>query len=918
MKSAIVHGVSGLALLLGAAQAPAQTTARSQTVTPAQTQPADEEDLIVVNGDRERGAVLGTIKPDIQLDVRDIRAYGVASIADLVAELSPQTTSGRGRGGEAPAILVNGKRISGFAEIRNLPPEAVERVDIMPEEVSLKYGFKSDQKVINFVLRRRFRALTSEIEAGGPTTGGKSTLEGQSNWLRLRGDSRISVDGKYTRDSRLLESERNITSPSSARPFDLAGNITALTTGAEIDPALSALVGKTVTVAAVPDDAATAGPGLGGYFSGANNPDITDIRPYRTLLPATQALSIGTTFAGLGMLGASVTITAGIDASSSNSLQGLQGVSLTVPQGSPYSPFAASVLVNRYVDGPLAQNANTWSGRFGLTLNGQSGRWQWSTIGNYVHSENRINIDRGLDLTATQARLNAGDPILNPFGILTGGALQDRASSNSESGDLDFVLIGSPLALPAGDMAMTLKAGVNTLSLNAESLRFTSAGLIQRNTRLARTQGNYQGSFDLPITSVKNDVLPALGNLSLNLNLAINQLSDFGTLTTVGYGFNWAPAKAIGLIGSATQEEGPPTIQQLGNPLTNTPGVRVFDFIRGQTVDITRIDGGNAALTADHRRVYKLGLTVKPLAATDLTLLANFTATKIRNPIASFPTATAELEAAFPDRFVRDASGRLISIDNRPVNFKESDQKQLRWGVNLSLKLKASAAELAAAAARRTEFEARRAAIIAAGGSPGGASGVAAGRRPGSAPGGPGRGGPPGGFSGFGGGPEGRLQLSIFHTWQFQNRIQIRDGVPALDLLNGSATGSSGGSPRHQIEARAGISKAGLGARFSLNWQSATQVSTDPSGATTSPDDLRFSGLATLGLRLFADMGQQQSLVKRARWLRGARISLAVTNLTDAKLDVRDRSGSVPIGYQRDLLDPLGRTVTISFRKLLF
>jgi hypothetical protein len=174
-----------------------------------------------------------------------------------------------------------------------------------------------------------------------------------------------------------------------------------------------------------------------------------------------------------------------------------------------------------------------------------------------------------------------------------------------------------------------------------------------------------------------------------------------------------------------------------------------------------------------------------------------------------------------------------------------------------------------------------------------------------------------GGFGGRGG-ADGRLQLSIFHTWSLRDTIVIRDGVPVLDLLNGSATGSRGGQPRHTIEARAGIGKNGMGARLSVNWQSDTRVLTDPSGATISPDDLFFSDLATIDLRLFADLGQRRDLVRRMPFLRGTRISLAIDNITDSRLDVRDRNGNVPIGYQRDLIDPLGRTLRFSLRKLFF
>jgi len=105
-------------------------------------------------------------------------------------------------------------------------------------------------------------------------------------------------------------------------------------------------------------------------------------------------------------------------------------------------------------------------------------------------------------------------------------------------------------------------------------------------------------------------------------------------------------------------EEGAPSVQQLGNPVLATPNVRVFDFTRGETVDVTRIEGGNPVLLADNRRVFKLGLNARPWSETDLSFTANYTNTRIRNSISSLPAITAEIEAAFPERFERDAGGR--------------------------------------------------------------------------------------------------------------------------------------------------------------------------------------------------------------------------------------------------------------------
>ena len=89
---------------------------------------ADEVDEIIVTGQPERGAVIGEIEPEQQLSPADVRALGVTSIAEIITELEPQTNG-------TPIILLNGKRISSFSEIRDIPSEAVARVDILPEQV---------------------------------------------------------------------------------------------------------------------------------------------------------------------------------------------------------------------------------------------------------------------------------------------------------------------------------------------------------------------------------------------------------------------------------------------------------------------------------------------------------------------------------------------------------------------------------------------------------------------------------------------------------------------------------------------------------------------------------------------------------------------------------------------------------------
>jgi len=76
--------------------------------------------------------------------------------------------------------------------------------------------------------------------------------------------------------------------------------------------------------------------------------------------------------------------------------------------------------------------------------------------------------------------------------------------------------------------------------------------------------------------------------------------------------------------------------------------------------------------------------------------------------------------------------------------------------------------------------------------------------------------------------------------------------------------------------------------------------------------------MATVDLRLFANLGQMPSLVKAHPFLRGARVSIGIDNIFNQRRDVTDANGVTPVRYQPGYLDPLGRAVTISFRKLFF
>ena len=808
------------------AEAPVQATqpATPETRSAAPSaQPADDtgdEEEIVITGAKPRGSVVGDIPPENTLDARDVRATGATSINELLDALAPQIGSARGRGGEQPVFLLNGQRISGFRELRDIPTEAIQRVEILPEEVALKYGYRADQKVVNFVLRNRFRSSTAQVGAGVATEGGYANGSTDFTRFLVQRNGRTTFNLHAAGNSMLTENERDI----------LLDQPPAAGTS---EQTLSA----------------------------------------RSLVGTNRDLRGSATF-NRNILG-------DVSATLNTELEHQEGRSL--------------IGLNETLLEPLARRVETDTAHLGTTLNGQTkSQWKWTLTGNADLANSVTHTDRD----------NATFP-------------EDRARTTTASGDLTATANGNLFKLPAGNASTTLTAGIATQHLDASR----GQGGVHFDNSLSRTTGNAAINVDLPISRRGRD-FSALGNLTLNANAEVDQLSDFGTLTTIGAGANFSPVERLSFITSWTREEGAPTIHQLGDPVLNTPDSRIFDFTTGQTVLVNAITGGNPDLKADRRKVWKLGANWQPWQNRDFRLRADYVHSIIENPISSI-SVTPAIEAAFPRRFVRcqvvdaengcESVGQLQAVNLTPINFDQARKDTLRLGFDFTKPLKSRRPSQAVIDQLRQQFGFGRRGE--------GSGGTAvAGAPPGGPPpegggGGRGFGGRGGGFGGGGfGGPggqnRGRIQFSLTDTITFEDKVRIAPGGRELDYLHGDAAGSTGGTPRHNVQSQLGWFNNGLGARLGANWRSGTTVN------TLTGDNLRFSPVGTFDLRLFANPGDIPELAVKHPWLRGTQVRFEVTNLFNSKPKVHDAAGNVPLSYQPDLLDPLGRTIMISIRKL--
>jgi hypothetical protein len=372
-------------------------------------------------------------------------------------------------------------------------------------------------------------------------------------------------------------------------------------------------------------------------------------------------------------------------------------------------------------------------------------------------------------------------------------------------------------------------------------------------TDLVRTVRSANVNASVPIANRDRGVLPALGHLAATVTASLDNVSDFGTLLGTSGGLDWKPFAKLHLDAIYTDHRIAPTVQQLLAPPVFTPNVEMFDYIIGQTAYVTSITGGNGALAATDNRQASAGVAIGPfLGRTEF--LAHYEQSWVGNAIGALPPTTAAVESAFPERFVRSADGDLVEVDERWVNLAHERIRDLKWGVNVWIPLGESAPQ---AMPNRVEF-------------------------------------------------------SLFDTWYLQDVTLIREGIPVLNLLDGAPSGVTGGQPRHKIEFHTLLHKDGVGFLVAGAWQSPTVVG---SGNPAAPDPLFFSALGTLDMRLFIDLSRLP-LTRDQAWASGARLSLAVTNAFDTRQSVHDATGITPTAFEPGYLDPPGRLVSITLRKV--
>jgi iron complex outermembrane recepter protein len=524
--------------------------------------------------------------------------------------------------------------------------------------------------------------------------------------------------------------------------------------------------------------------------------------------------------------------------------------------GARLSTIDSQSLVGAFVPAGVAERAleqenRNLSANANLALAAQAGSWSINLLADYAYLRRKTATDR--------RAIGEADP------------LASRTESRSESRSGELSAFGPLAQLPAGPSMVTVAGSIVSDRIEGER----SFRGIDDDSDSRQTLSTLRGAVDLPIASRAAGVLGFLGELTASAEVSRQQASDFGSLDSHTLTLTWRPIEALLLTASTGRSASPPPIVSQDDPLVETPGVRTFDPLTGETVDVTWITGGIGGLRRQSDETKRFSARLKPVRSLMLQLTGEYVETSLRNEISELPTPSLSVLEAFPERFIRDPSGRLIVVDSRPVQFTSRKRRQLRTGFMLNLPLGGAQAGSA---------------------KPGGSDegddeGSDASARP----------------ARFGIRP--RLQINASHTWLLDSELVLRDGQPAIDLLSQDAVGFGGlGQPRHRFDLTLGYAGRGLGVRAGIQYRSQSFIE-----ANGSIDNVfRFEPLTSFTLRAWV---QGERVDPDATWLKGTRLSLSVTNLTDVRERVVDRLGATPLAYQPAYRDPIGRTIEIGLRK---
>lgn len=389
------------------------------------------------------------------------------------------------------------------------------------------------------------------------------------------------------------------------------------------------------------------------------------------------------------------------------------------------------------------------------------------------------------------------DPMANPFdgGLAALVPLSVRHTRNKTTlREVRLDLQGPLFGLPAGTVQVRGGGALGGGTLDATDQQ-------SRDSRTERNDWTLRAGVTLPLTSKAGNFLGALGDIDVSADIARQGLGRFGRINEQAFALNWRPLASLRFNLTDNRDGRAIPLELVAAPSTIAENVPYFDPVRGETVRVTTIYGGGG-LKSETQRLRTLSASASPWSPYKLQVNADYSISDTRNQFGALPPPTQAVVAAFPDRFVRDASGRLTLVDNRTVNFARLRSRQLRLCTSFAVPLEPMPLD---ANGKNRPY-----------------------------------------------GPRLTMQVNAAHTIVLESTSVIRSGLGQVDFLSGDAIGIGGGQQRHMTTANVSVMQGPTGFRLSASRRGLSQLLYGPQAARNR---LTFQSISMFDLRAIADMG---------------------------------------------------------------
>lgn len=670
------------------------------------TQPVQE---VIVTGSAIPTTLDAVAVPVDNISALKIQEAGVASNALEILRKTVPAFEGRGNTGDSNAnntnqntgggsqtrlrdldtlVLINGRRvaidaIAGvggkiFVDVNQVPPSAIDHIEVLEDGSSAIYGSDAVGGVVNFILKHDFEGL----DVGGRYASAEKGYNEGSAYVTVGhnfGDNfNVMLSASYTHTDPLYQKDRDFTSPFFLSATNVPGAVGTFLLNPSLTSPSQAV--PTGTAATAPNIAALS-PAVYTASNAATIGKTYDLSQFQTLLLRQDIGSIGGNFTAKPFNTPHVELFGDFEYSHGESFtQFLPRVdAVSVPGGAPYNPTTGTVSGVQFVVPERPKQYDNTTDKFRATIGARGDfssldrKWRWETA--YTHSQDDLDqrqknviyapsvplaIAGGYDANGNPlaggkyskvySNFDTGSPLvlvpaLDPFARsgLSSAALAnllgtEKITGSSQLDTVDAKVTTDLATLPAGQVGLALGGAWRREALSA------SADANGRNTGPTaqrwlggqffdpfskdRTISSAFGELRVPLTSPSWNA-PFFHALDLIGALRFEHYSDAGDSTVPKIGVRWQPVDSqVTLRGTYSKsftapslyaEYGPTDTRQAGG--TIIPGV----FAGQPSSPFNAEDGNNPKLQPAKATTYSVGVTFKPNVLPDLKLSVQYT-----------------------------------------------------------------------------------------------------------------------------------------------------------------------------------------------------------------------------------------------------------------------------------------------------